>query len=347
MPGTVHFAIPGDLNSPTGGYGYDRALIAHLPDRGWQVAHLPLPAEFPFPDRAALEVAEAAFAALPAGAVVLADGLAFGAMESAAVRAAARLRLVALVHHPLAHETGLPAEAARQLAASERVALAGVRAVICTSQATARRLIAGYGLSPERLTVAEPGTDPAPRAVGSGRAPRILSVGSLTPRKGHDLLIAALAGLAARDWQLRIVGAMPDPVVAEALAAQAQAAGIGARVEIAGPCPDIAVEYARADLFALATRHEGYGMAVAEALARGLPVVTTDAGPIAEFVPSAAGAVVPVGDVAALRAGLAALLGDPAARAAAAEAAWAAGQALPRWPDTAARVARVLDAVAA
>lgn len=347
MPGRVHFAIPGVLESPTGGYGYDRALIAHLPAQGWEAVHLPLPGGFPLPPPEALEAAGAALAALPDGAVVLADGLAFGAMDRAAAREATRLRLVALVHHPLADETGMPAAEAARLAGTEMRALAAARAVICTSRVTARRLAEGFGVSEDRLTVAEPGTAPGWRAPGAGNPPVILSVGALTPRKGHDVLIAALAGLTALPWRARIVGPSPDPATAAALAAQIAAAGLQGRVTLAGPVANIAAEYVAADIFALATRHEGYGMAFAEALAHGLPVAGTAVGPVAGFVPSAAGRLVAPDDVAALRAALAELLADPQARTATAAAAWEAGQRLPRWDDTAGAVARVLDRVAA
>jgi glycosyltransferase involved in cell wall biosynthesis len=347
-PNSVHFAIPGDLDSPTGGYGYDRALIEHLPQRGWQVRHLPMPGDFPLASATAQAAAAAALAGLPAGAVVLVDGLAFGAMPDTVAAEAARLRLVALVHHPLADETGLHPGDADRLAASERAALASARAVICTSRATAARLVAGFGVPPERLTVAEPGTArpvtfAQPR---QGGAVRLLSVGSLTPRKGHDLLVAALAGLTALDWSARIVGPAADAVTAAALQAQIAAAGLGDRVTLVGPVADIGPEYAAADLFVLATRYEGYGMAFAEALAHGLPAVASRTGPVAELIPPAAGRLVPPGDVAALRAALAGLIADPAARAAAAAAARAAGAALPRWSDTAATVAGVLDKVA-
>jgi len=345
MPRRVHFAIPGALDSPTGGYGYDRALIAHLPAQGWEAVHLPLPGGFPLPDRAALAAAEAALAGLPDGALVLADGLAFGAMDAAAAREGGRLCLIALVHHPLADETGLPPPEAARLSATEARALAAARAVICTSHATAERLTRGFGVPPHRLTVAEPGTAPAPPARGSGADPLILSVGSLTPRKGHDLLISALAGLADLRWRARIVGAAPDPTTAAALAAQIAAAGLEGRIALAGPVADIAAEYAAADLFALASRHEGYGMAYAEALAHGLPVVATRVGPVAGFLPPAAGALVPPEDAPALRAALAPLIADPAARRTAAAAARAAGLRLPRWEDTAATVARVLEHV--
>lgn len=339
----VHFLIPGDLDTPTGGYGYDRKVIAGLEALGWEVRHVALGEGFPFPEPAVRAEAAAAFAALPDGALALVDALALGALPEVAEAEAGRLRLAALEHHPLGDETGLTAEQAAGLHASEGAALAAVGTVVCTSPATAVRLGELFGLDPARVVVAPPGVEAGLRSPGTGAPPLILSVGSLIPRKRHDVLIEALALVADRDWRARIVGsAALDPDCAAGLAELIRARRLAGRIELVGARADVRGEMGGADVFALASEYEGYGMAFAEAMSQGLPVVACGVGPIAELVPAEAGALVPPGDAAAFAAGLAGLLDDPVRRRAAAEAAFAAGARLPGWEETARRVADAL-----
>ena len=350
MSGAIRasFAVPGDLGAPTGGYVYARRLLAEAGGAGVELTHLALPGGFPRPSTAELAETGRLLRGLPAGRPVLIDGLALGVLPPELLRALPG-PVIALCHHPLALETGTGPADARRLRDSERAALAATARVVATSATTARSLTADYAVPEARLTVACPGTDPAPRAAGSARdsaspGVAILSVGSLIPRKGHDVLIGALAGLADLDWRLTIAGpADRDPAHARELAGLVGAAGLRDRVSLAGALDAgaIARAYDEADLFALASRHEGFGMALTEAMAHGLAVVGSKAGAVPEATRGAAH-LVPPGDRLALRAALAPLIEDAAARARLAETCWQAAQGFARWPDTAARVAAAL-----
>lgn len=340
------FAVPGDPATASGGYGYDRRVASELRRAGWDVDWLRLPDAFPMPDARALRQACDLLAAQPVGVPLLIDGLALGAMPEAGAAAGDARPLVALVHHPLALESGLEARQAAALRATERRALAAVRRVITTSRSTAAVLRDDYAVPAARIAVAPPGTDPAPPSTGSGSGEtRLLSVGMLVPRKGHDLLVDALAQLRHLPWRLTIVGDdTRDPATAQALRARIAAAGLDGRIALTGAVDVATLEalWAGADVFVLASRHEGYGMAYAEAVARGLAVIGTTAGAIAEAVPAAAGLLVPPDDVAALRGALERMISDDTARARCAAGARAAAVVQPRWSDTAARVAEVL-----
>jgi len=340
------FLVPGDPASPTGGYVYDRRIIEGLRARGWSVA-LHSPGDgYPAPDAVALAEAERVVGALPDGALVVADGLAFGVLPELVHRHAQRLRWIALVHHPLALETGLAPEVRDALRRSEREALASARGVIVTGPSTARAL-ADYGVPAERIAVVEPGTEPAPLAMGSGGgALQLLCVGTVSARKGQRELIEALAPLADRRWTLHCAGSPDrDPPALAALQAAIARHGLEARVRLHGAldASQLGVLYAQADLFVLPSFHEGYGMALAEALARGLPILSTTAGAIPDTVPPDAGVLVPAGDVPALHAALRQLLDEPARRASLAQGARRAREHLPDWLAAVARFASALE----
>ncbi len=354
----VAFAIPGDIALPTGGYAYDRNLIGHIQPFGVRLSHLPLPGGFPFPDAAERAETMTRLTALRDVSLLLIDGLAYGAFD-AAMLAAVPKPVVALVHHPLGLETGLTPQQRDALFALEGEALRCARHIIATSQTTAATLVALFSLARETITVAEPGVALPERAMCSGvRAERatghtapvhILSAGAVVPRKGHDVLIDALAALQDLPWRASIAGSLDrSPETARDLAERIADCGLTGRVELAGALGDeaLAALYRSADVFALASRYEGYGMVFAEAMAHGLPIVATTAGAIPETVPAAAGLLVPPDDTAALATALRAMIERTDLRRMCGEAAFAHAQTLPRWSDTARRVAEVLKAVA-
>ncbi|MDI4663388.1 glycosyltransferase family 4 protein [Xanthobacter autotrophicus] len=339
----VALVHPGPLDTPTGGYAYDRRVLAELRKTGVDIAPLSLDGAFPTPSGAEVDAALARLAATPPDTLLLGDGLAFGALPADRLKALGR-RLVALVHHPLALETGLSADLADQLFASEKAVLNAADAVVTVSPETGRTLVARYGVSRERLTLAVPGTEPMARVPADGEPPRLIAVGSLTPRKGYDILFDALDMIADLDFSLAIAGASHlDPVTAERVAARAAAAPRG-NVRLLGQLDraDLDAAYEEADIFVHPSLYEGYGMVLAEAMRRGLPVVCTTGGAAGETVPDGAGLKVPPGDAVALAEALRSLIADPARRRSYADAAFAAGQQLPSWADTAAIVGRVL-----
>jgi glycosyltransferase involved in cell wall biosynthesis len=345
----IGFAVPGDLATPTGGYAYARHLMAALPGTGIRAHPVRLPGTFPRPSSADIEAALRALSALPPDWPILFDGLAFGAMPAEAVRRIAP-PIVALVHHPLGHESGLAADERQALLASEAAALALARQVVVTSTFTARLVAAEFAVPPERITVAEPGTAQAARAKGTGAPVALLAVGAVTPRKGYELLVEALAPLNGLDWRLTIAGALDrSPQAAAALRQRIAAAGLKGRIRLPGSVSEdaLAALYDAADLFVSPSLFEGYGMALAEALVRGLPLVASTGGAAADTVPDGAAVKVEPGDVAALREALRRLITRPADRAALAEAALVHARTLPTWADTAACVAGALRAALA
>lgn len=339
------FVVPGSLDTRTGGYIYDRRIVDGLRQQGWGVEVVEIDDSFPYPTRAALAGASRALGRIRAGATVLIDSLALGALPDLIVQEASRLQIVALVHLPLAANVAIDPDAAARFEAGERRALRAVERVIVTGKA-ARSLLARYDLDPDRIAVVEPGTDRAPLARGSaGGGVNLLCVAGLHPGKGHEMLLAALAGVGGGGWRLACAGSLTrDARAAAAVEAAVARLGLCGRVSLLGDLDEtaLAAAYDRADLFVLATRQETYGMAVAEALARGLPVVSTRTGAIPELVGEDAGMIVPVDDTAALACALGRAIGESGYRARLAAGARRVRDRLPTWDDASASLAEVL-----
>ncbi len=346
----VTFAVPGDLANPTGGYVYDRRIVAELRKLGWQGEVLDIGASFPRASAREQAMARQQLSALPAGRLIVIDGLAFGAMAETAEILHRTHRLVALVHHPLALENGLPDHEAAQFRASERTALSFTRRVVTTSATTARLLTQLFAVPQEKISVVLPGNDPIPTRLRiGGDVVNLLAVGSIVPRKGYDVLIAALAEISGLPWQLVIAGDPGrSPATATALTDQVAALRLEDRVVFAGVVSEARLSrlYADSDVFVLASRYEGYGMAFAEAIAHGLPVIGTTAGAIPEAVPTGAGVLVAPDDARALSAVLRRLIEDAPERTRLAACARASAAQLPTWSEAGRQFSQALDAVA-
>lgn len=340
------FAIPGDITTLTGGYIYERRLLEGLRAAGRDVAHVVLGASFPDPSPEDMADAAARLAAIEPGRPLILDGLVFGSIDPAAL-AKVRPPIVAMIHHPLALESGLDPETRAHLFRTERANLGRAAHVLVPSRHTADLLASDYGVAPDRITIARPGTD---RPTGRARPadpPLILSVGIRHPRKGHDILLRALARLADLEWQAVIVGSRYDEAHAAGLDDLHDALGLAGRVRLAGqvPADTLARLYGEAAIFALATRYEGYGIVFDEAMAHGLPIVSCRTGAVPATVAKDAALLVPPEDPEAFAAALRRLLSDSGLRMRMAAASRRAGDALPGWATTAAVAGRVLDAL--
>ncbi|HEY7804932.1 MAG TPA: glycosyltransferase family 4 protein [Orrella sp.] len=360
MARRLTLALPGDINTLTGGYLYDKHVSKELAEQGWDVDILSLDAGFPFVDDAVKQATVQRLAAVAPDRDLVIDGLALGALGEHAQAIKLRRAFVALVHHPLALESGLTAHAAQKLHTSERVALSAASGVIVTSPTTCQTLIDQYGVAAHQIEVIEPGVDrprvspsalphrspPKPGVNDTNTPLKLLSVGAIVPRKGFDVLIQALSQLADLPWTLDIVG--DDQRAAETVAQLKTLIaqyGLTDRVQLLGAQPREALNrhYQQADVFVLASHYEGYGMAYAEALAWGLPTIGTDGGASAQTLDTPAARVVPANDAPSLAMTLRELMNNPQKRADMRAAALKHANALPTWESVGERFARALN----
>jgi glycosyltransferase involved in cell wall biosynthesis len=204
------------------------------------------------------------------------------------------------------------------------------------------------GLTHNDVVVVEPGTDPAPLAKGSGsRLVHLLCVATINPGKGHVTLLEALATLPHRRWRLTCAGDLTrDPETTARVRGTVSRLGLDEHVSLVGElsASELEEQFSGADVMVLASLRETFGMAVAEALARGLPVVATATGAIPILVGHEAGLVVPPSNVSALSTALACMIDDQELRTRCAGGARRVRERLPDWDAAAARMVAALAA---
>ena len=351
--GVAHVVLPSGVDdpaAPSGGNVYGRRLCTGLPETGRAVTEILVDGGWPAPSPADSAGLAAALASVVDGADVVLDGLVACGAPDVVVPECSRLRVVVVVHLPLGDERGLAPAAAAARTAAERAVLHAAHAVVVTSAWSARRVAALHDLPPGRVHVVPPGVDPAPLAPVRADGAGLLALGALTPTKGHDVLVEALARVADQRWSARVTGPQRDPAHAAAVHGRVAALGLGDRIRLTGPVTGDALEtvWSETDLLVLPSRTETYGMVVTEALARGIPVLATAAGGVPETLGRSPdgdvpGLLVAPDDVAALAEALRHWLSDADVRATARRAAHARRRTLDGWDVT----ARLLDGVLA
>lgn len=347
---TVHAVLPDGIDDPgrpSGGNVYDRRVCNGLSSLGWSVREHAVPGFWQRPDASSFAALAAVLQEIPDGAVALIDGLIASTAPETLVPQARRLRLVVLVHMPLGDRP--PDDEART---REHAVLSAAAAVVTTSDWARGRLLELYALPAERVHVAHPGVDAAELASGTAAGGALLCVAAVTFDKGHDVLLDALVAISDLSWSCVCVGRLDrDPPFVTALRRRSIDDGLGERVQFPGPRTGAELDrsYADADVMVLASRAETYGMVVAEALARGLPVIATDVGGLTEAMGREAelgpGLLVPVDDAQALAAALRSWLGDARLRSRLRMAAMQRRRALGDWAATASVLSRVLAEV--
>jgi glycosyltransferase involved in cell wall biosynthesis len=347
----VRFIVPSGIDDParpSGGNAYDRRISRGLAATGWTVHVHEVPGSWPCPDGRSLDALVSVVGAIPDGGLVLLDGLVGSPAAEVLHSHAGRLRLVVLVHMPLGH--GSTKRARRR----EGAVLSAAASVVTTSSWARRVLLDLYSLPSDRVHVAEPGVDPAELAPGTATAGALLSVAAVIPGKGHDVLVEALASLTGFRWHCQCIGSLErDPAFVQRLRRRIVDGGMEGRVRFSGPQAeaDLAHSYAAADLLVLPSRAESYGMVIAEALARGLPVVAAEVGGAPEALGRGAngtrpGLLVPPGDPASLRDALRSWLEDAGLRLRLRAAARERRASLAGWSTTTSAVAEALRGAA-
>ena len=345
----ILFVIPGDINLPTGGYRYDREIINAWQKSGIEVSLASIEGNYPFPSETDKKTALQDIIKFPKADIAVVDGLLGGTSPEFMQALSKTLLIVALIHHPLCLENGLSIKNAESLEASERAGLKFTSGVITTSPATTLTVSNLFEYNRNKIHTVLPGVERGQISTGSKSSTvNLLCVGSIIERKGHKDLLLALSELSDYNWHLDCIGSTDfDPKLFIELKQILKTKALETKVTFHGTVSEetITNAYIKADVFVLPSLFEGYGMAYAEAIAHGLPVIGTTAGAIPDTVPETCGILVEPSNIKALHQALEKIILDKALRNQYQKAAIKAEPSFPTWQSSANAFLKILKEI--
>ncbi len=345
----VLFVIPGDINLPTGGYRYDREIINAWKTTGVDIKLISINGNYPFPSEAEKQDAIAQVDTFPKADIAVVDGLLGGISPGFLQKLCKIMPVVALIHHPLCLENGLDEATAQSLKQSEKQGLEFISNIITTSPTTSKTVAELFGFNTDKIHTVLPGVDRSATSTGNDdRTINLLCVGSVIKRKGHKDLLLALSKLTHLDWRLDCIGSTNfDKILFDELQMIIKQEKLTGKIKFHGGVTEEALEKAcsKTDVFVLPSLFEGYGMAYAEAIVRGIPVIGTIAGAIPETVPENCGILVKPSDVSSLANALETMISNETLRAQYKNNAIVEEPNFPTWKNSAKQFVEILKDV--
>lgn len=312
---TLHFLIPGDINTLTGGYVYDKIIIEGLEKLGYSVTVHQLSNDFPFPSKENLKKCEVVVKNIPTDNPVFIDSLAFGPMHKILLLNRGKNPVIPIMHLPLPKNPNFSKAEQDQFILPEQNALKLAVKIIAVSGFT-KQIIMDYGIEASKIEIITPGFSYLPRKASFPDFPeKILCVGSYLPGKGQLLLVKALAKIRHLKWTLTMCGIQDfDPHYFKKIQSEIETEKLGSRIFVNPPVSgeSLSKAYLEADLFILPSYFENFSMALNDALYCGIPVITTDGGGIPFSVPHNMSVIVPKGNENELKQAIEKVLTDSA-----------------------------------
>lgn len=300
----LHFLIPGDINTLTGGYIYNKRMVNGLLNKGHQVEVHSLMNDFPFPSPESKKKCAETLFAIPKGDFIIIDSIVFGAIPDLLKKIKRFHPIIALIHLPLSMGTGYSADQRSRLLILENEAFEYADLIIVTSAFT-RNLLIEMGINPSRLVTIIPGAEALLHKQKYCPIPRkFITVSNYTPNKGYLLLINALSELKHLKWTLDCYGNPEfDPEYFKELSDLITHNNLTEKIFLhtAVSGKELSEAYVNSDLLIHPSEFETYGMVLTEALSHGIPVVASLCGAISQTLQSSMGVFFEVNDQISLQ----------------------------------------------